>query len=431
MFILSCVVSLVAILVSSFVFKSKIRSYIDNRKQASEKRQKQNSHRLKALLELVQSEHQYVQYLQVYLHNYYEPLMYDDYSRAMKAPESTEENVKYFLDFDKVLDGTCEDLLPPDLTVIYHLSKELLFELEKSILGMHRKRRFIPRLCLKLWNKITKQSEERTYSTDHVIKRCKLGKLFLKFAPAFKLYSEYAGYFAQSRAKLTELQKNAEFKQLITKGKLIPESKGQDLGSLIIMPVQRLPRYLMLSNAVLSCMNTTSKGYDKLKKACDEIQKIIVYVDKRVEDIHHMLDVCKFHHEFNTKYPELNLVEPSRRLLTQTTVHDYSNSDDHTGYRVMLFNNLLVVTQVPKPKRTSIYHVVINTFSAPKIEVIPVYVCSLSKVRLHEQPQNTKLELNEVMCYSPDLTIQSHVVHLYPFKENHAKDLITRLKQVL
>ena len=70
----------------------------------------------------------------------------------------------------------------------------------------------------------------------------RIGKVFLELAPYLKFYSTYANDF-QSAVKLVEYwtDKNKAFRTLISNQESRPEVKHK-LGSLLITPIQRIPR---------------------------------------------------------------------------------------------------------------------------------------------------------------------------------------------
>lgn len=65
-----------------------------------------------------------------------------------------------------------------------------------------------------------------------------------------KLYSTYVNNYPTALQTLHQLQQeNAQFGQFIRKCEEKPECSFQDLPSLLIQPIQRIPRYEMLLQA--------------------------------------------------------------------------------------------------------------------------------------------------------------------------------------
>lgn len=78
-----------------------------------------------------------------------------------------------------------------------------------------------------------------------------VGSAFLKFAPFLKLYSVYAFDFKKTLLTLQELtEKCSKFRQHLEKTETRPDVQTK-LNSLLIVPIQRVPRYKMLLQQVL------------------------------------------------------------------------------------------------------------------------------------------------------------------------------------
>ena len=73
-----------------------------------------------------------------------------------------------------------------------------------------------------------------------------VGDIFVRCSPALKSYTEYVNGYNDALMVVQQYEKNALFRSFITKTQENPRCRGLDLLSFLIMPVQRLPRYVML-----------------------------------------------------------------------------------------------------------------------------------------------------------------------------------------
>lgn len=95
----------------------------------------------------------------------------------------------------------------------------------------------------------------------------RLGRLMSGQAELFSLYGSYADLH-ESASPLVEalaLEGSEEAKSLAQLAAK-PECRGQDLGSFLIMPVQRIPRYRMLLGEVLSASVVALEGMEVLRR---------------------------------------------------------------------------------------------------------------------------------------------------------------------
>jgi len=68
--------------------------------------------------------------------------------------------------------------------------------------------------------------------------------------PFLKVYTGYVNNYNQAMATLEECKKNAQFKEFLNTTKNLPGVE-HDLPSYLIMPIQRIPRYLPVSPPLL------------------------------------------------------------------------------------------------------------------------------------------------------------------------------------
>ncbi|PBC28696.1 Rac guanine nucleotide exchange factor JJ [Apis cerana cerana] len=106
---------------------------------------------------------------------------------------------------------------------------------------------------------------------------------FHKLAPFFKLYSIYAYDYEQILLLLQNKQENdIEFKNFINKQETRPEV-GRKLPSLLITPIQRVPRYKLLLKEVLQHTSNKHKEYNLLQVCLVEVEKAARHINTFIE----------------------------------------------------------------------------------------------------------------------------------------------------
>jgi len=119
-----------------------------------------------------------------------------------------------------------------------------------------------------------------------------LGSVFIKTLPFLKMYINYATNFERFINVYKTLKANKSFVELekeITSGQ-----QHLALGDLLITPVQRIPRYKMLFDQIVSLTPKDYTGYDDLVQCNSEITTLCGAINeskKKAESIHHLMRI--------------------------------------------------------------------------------------------------------------------------------------------
>jgi hypothetical protein len=149
----------------------------------------------------------------------------------------------------------------------------------------------------------------------------KIGELFERFTHYLKVYKEYLVNYTPALTKRGELMtKNKKFVDLVEKGQMDPRSAGQNLESLLVGPVQRIPRYKMLLEQVLKYTKKDDPEYaiieGSLQKICDSASENNEAIRER-ENMEAIMDIMlKI-----VSDRRVNLLDdPKRRLIRSGTL---------------------------------------------------------------------------------------------------------------
>lgn len=161
---------------------------LDSLAVESDEVEKRESLRIRAIKEVLETEKFYLKSLEKLIQHYIEPLK-------------------------PILDNTTHNILFGHIEMIHNLNRELLMELEADLNNV--------------------------------------GSAFLRLGPFLKLYSVYAFDYKKVLLTLQELQdKNVKFKSFLDRTESRPDVHAK-LNSLLILPIQRVPRYKLLLQQVL------------------------------------------------------------------------------------------------------------------------------------------------------------------------------------
>ncbi|KYQ56457.1 hypothetical protein ALC60_04534 [Trachymyrmex zeteki] len=171
--------------------------------------------------------------------------------------------------------------------------------------------------------------------------------VFHKLAPFFKLYSVYAYDYTQVLNLLQTSEENDSiFKKFICDQETRPEV-GRKLSSLLITPVQRVPRYQLLVKQVLQHTPYRHREYRHLQACLVEIEKSAKHINTLIaqnEETQKLLNLQK------CIVTSINLVKPGRILIKQGPLMRVSRRGNsaYRRYFVLLNDTLLYCKGEPE-----------------------------------------------------------------------------------
>eukprot|EP00096_Caligus_rogercresseyi_P008821 TRINITY_DN2857_c0_g1_i2.p2 TRINITY_DN2857_c0_g1~~TRINITY_DN2857_c0_g1_i2.p2 ORF type:complete len:582 (-),score=238.73 TRINITY_DN2857_c0_g1_i2:2130-3875(-) len=175
----------------------------------------------------------------------------------------------------------------------------------------------------------------------------RIGLVFLELAPYLKFYSTYANDFA-SNVKLVErlTEENKEFRRVLHSRESRPEALGLKLNSLLITPIQRIPRYKLLLEDLLKNTSPNHPDRTDLTKALLEIEGVARYIDNQIgehENARKTLDIQK---SLLRGLPKI--LKPGRTLLKTGLLMKVPRSGGGNGIQrfFVLFNDTLLYCKV-------------------------------------------------------------------------------------
>jgi hypothetical protein len=114
-----------------------------------------------------------------------------------------------------------------------------------------------------------------------------IGDIFSKLSPFLKLYSEYVSDYHTNLEYLNrQLEKKSVAKFLEKCSAQVPPEydQKQSLSSLLIMPIQRIPRYQLLLTELLKNTDSSHPDYSEIAKALELVKEVAKRVDSMVKE---------------------------------------------------------------------------------------------------------------------------------------------------
>jgi hypothetical protein len=227
--------------------------------------------RISLLNEIITTEKTYIRSLDLLWHMYYKPLV-EKVDKYQKNLFDTPGDVKH-----------PGKMFPPNLSTVMTLNQAFL---------------------KKLQDRYDLYDNESMYFLI-------IGDLFCEMAPFFKAYVTYLSAYERCMAVIRKNREQKSFDKWLDKRKRLPESQGLDIGSLLILPVQRIPRYQLLLKNLLDLTQSDHVDYSRLVEAHDLIAGIGEFQNKRVRETNDQMQIAKLGNRL--KLPDL--VKPSRKMV--------------------------------------------------------------------------------------------------------------------
>lgn len=190
----------------------------------------------------------------------------------------------------------------------------------------------------KLLNKI----QERVQEWDE---KPTMGDVFVENTAFMKLYKHYVNNFDNSIVKLETCRKNnAKFAEFINKLEYSEELRKLSLNSYLIMPVQRIPRYVLLLQDMLKSTDASDEDHEKLTEALERVKELADYINANKSNADAIKELMDLTGRI-VNLPKETLVEPRRSFVKEGTMKVKTGKKDNEKLYIFLFSDCLMYTK--------------------------------------------------------------------------------------
>lgn len=174
----------------------------------------------------------------------------------------------------------------------------------------------------------------------------RIGDVLKTLAPFLKTYKNYAELYEPALFAIDHYKKkepNGTFFELLRKGENHPVAQGVKIDSLLILPIQRVPRYVLLLKELISETPPDHADYVDLTSAIKKIEVIAEEINKSIKDAESRSFCIQLQLKLDTKFgtvalPISTLVEAHRRFIKEGNV-----ILDRHNKKLFLFNDILLL----------------------------------------------------------------------------------------
>jgi len=190
---------------------------------------------------------------------------------------------------------------------------------------------------------IDKELEGDGSKEEVFLEDVKIGALLNRYMPFFKIYTIYSDTYDAKQDKLKTLvgDGSTDFAKALRAAMEEKEVSG-DFQSLLIQPIQRLPRYkMLLERMVHNIEKQTPKDTDLplLKKAFETVSGVAMHIN---QSLRRQVDTLKLLELQSNFFPPVVLVSPGRRLIKKGELDKIADKNNaKQKYVFFLFNDAL------------------------------------------------------------------------------------------
>lgn len=153
---------------------------------------------------------------------------------------------------------------------------------------------------------------------------------------------------------MNKLHRNPDFKRFLKQQRDSPLSEGMDILSLLITPVQRIPRYLLLLRELQKYTPSSHPHSHSIIAAIAKVEKIAAHINESQRHHENASILLEFQHQIHNLPEEIILFQPHRRLVRHgiltllkqegTATQSLKSSDIGGKFGVILFNDQCIYT---------------------------------------------------------------------------------------
>ena len=286
---------------------SEVETPIPKFKKEEVEESKVQSRRNHIVKEIITTEISYIQVLTVAV---------EEYQRPLRSTFSL-----YTIDGKTTMKSEHVDIIFSNIELILGFNKLLLLDIQKRFDS---------------WNESTL-----------------IGDIFLRLTPFLKLYTEYSNNYNKSMELITlACKKSKPFKEFV-EGRRKSSSTNElmvMLDSLLIAPVQRIPRYILLLRDLIKSTNSDHPDFKNLCASLALMQEVADHINnsmKTGENFNKLIEI-----ENSIKGSNDKLAESHRLFVKEGHVVDIL--DKKKPLYLFLFNDILLLCKPEMMKKYSV-----------------------------------------------------------------------------
>jgi len=167
-----------------------------------------------------------------------------------------------------------------------------------------------------------------------------LGDIFLEMMDFLKVYIQYVNNYNVSLEKLEKLNAIPEFSSWLQQQESLEICQKNNISSLLIMPIQRIPRYVLLLEDLVRHSPSPHIDHENLTVALARMKDIAKLINEKKREAESSSIMLDLFNRLDSKEEKDDLYKPHRKCLKSGFL-----KEDGNPFYVVLFNDILLITK--------------------------------------------------------------------------------------
>jgi len=192
-----------------------------------------------------------------------------------------------------------------------------------------------------------------------------LGELFLEMVDFLKAYVHYVNNYNASLDTLKQFQTIPEFVAWLEKAESRPECNGSTISMFLIMPIQRIPRYVLLLEDLVKHSPEPHIDHKSLVQALMRMKEIASLINEKKRESESFAYIVDIYNRLEPKMEDLCAAH--RRFMKEGFL-----KFEGKAYNCFLFNDILLQTKEKGNGQLQLWtHITLRTAEVRNIEDDP------------------------------------------------------------
>lgn len=175
-----------------------------------------------------------------------------------------------------------------------------------------------------------------------------LADIFSEMTVYLKAYNPYISSYTNAMDTIDRYMTNSAFVAFQNNAKRLKDARGLVLTDLLIIPIQRIPRYVMLLQELARSTPTTHPDFQPTLESLAKVKQLADKVNDYKREVENSTKVLTIQQSISGKLP-VKLFAPHRRFVREGKLSLLTGNDKKARARFcFLFNDLLLVAKKKK-----------------------------------------------------------------------------------
>eukprot|EP00466_Bigelowiella_natans_P006196 jgi/Bigna1/145246/aug1.96_g19954 len=227
---------------------------------------------------------------------------------------------------------------------------------------------------------------------------------FQRMADFLKMYTQYVNSYDVAMTTMHRLNKKKKFKAFLDKQQA---AAAQGLMSFLIMPVQRIPRYVLLLKELIKNTNDDDQTKEPLRQSLTKVQDIAAYVNEQKRQMESRTTLLNISARLRN-VGHFELFKPDRHLVKKGVLHSWHHRlTKQKQHHFMLFTDVVLWTS---PRYSGFEQLKLDQVSVNLSKSSSISAISNNSTRSSSSSSSSSISLANNPCTRESSTMENSAI---------------------